>query len=125
MVLGLKKIETRSWMTSYRGPLLIHAAKRKPDYWPSTRVRRAFRNLGILYLAQLPLGSIIGKVELYDCRPTLAGGAAAGSPPAWAIDEIDLGDYSFGRYMWMTCGSEIFPIPIPCTGRQRIFDIEI
>lgn len=32
---GIKKIETRSWTTSYRGPLAIHAAKRKmtPDEW--------------------------------------------------------------------------------------------
>jgi hypothetical protein len=27
-----KKIETRSWPTSYRGPLAIHAAKTMPDY---------------------------------------------------------------------------------------------
>lgn len=26
---GAKQIETRSWSTSYRGPILIHAAKRK------------------------------------------------------------------------------------------------
>ena len=27
---GRKRIETRSWSTSYRGPLMIHAAKRPP-----------------------------------------------------------------------------------------------
>lgn len=27
-VIGQKKIETRSWSTKYRGPLLIHASKR-------------------------------------------------------------------------------------------------
>lgn len=26
---GAKQIETRSWATSYRGPIAIHAAKRK------------------------------------------------------------------------------------------------
>jgi hypothetical protein len=26
---GAKRIETRSWATSYRGPIAIHAAKRK------------------------------------------------------------------------------------------------
>lgn len=29
---GQKKIETRSWQTSYRGPLAIHAAKGFPGY---------------------------------------------------------------------------------------------
>ena len=31
IAIGAKKIETRSWATSYRGPLAIHAAVRKPD----------------------------------------------------------------------------------------------
>src|SRR5258708_5270609 len=31
IAVGAKTIETRSWSTSYRGPLAIHAAKRKPD----------------------------------------------------------------------------------------------
>src|SRR6202030_3531482 len=30
VALGAKRIETRSWRTSYRGPLAIHAAKRMP-----------------------------------------------------------------------------------------------
>lgn len=32
VALGVKTIETRSWSTSYRGPLAIHAAKRTPEY---------------------------------------------------------------------------------------------
>ncbi|MFV0399180.1 MAG: ASCH domain-containing protein [Oscillospiraceae bacterium] len=28
---GAKKYETRSWVTSYRGPIAIHAAARKCD----------------------------------------------------------------------------------------------
>ena len=31
IALGVKTIETRSWHTSYRGPLAIHAASRVPD----------------------------------------------------------------------------------------------
>lgn len=30
IALGIKRIETRSWSTNYRGPLAIHAAKRPP-----------------------------------------------------------------------------------------------
>ena len=35
IAIGAKTIETRSWATKYRGPVLIHAAKRKP--WVSDR----------------------------------------------------------------------------------------
>jgi hypothetical protein len=84
--LGAKKIETRSWSTKYRGPLLIHAAKRwtldqevllsvwnfqsalgplvgKPmdltaHSWPGVRKDN------------LPFGAIIGLVDLVDCVPT-------------------------------------------------------
>ena len=31
IAVGAKTIETRSWSTKYRGPLAIHAAKRRPD----------------------------------------------------------------------------------------------
>lgn len=31
VALGAKRIETRSWSTTYRGPLAIHAAARKPE----------------------------------------------------------------------------------------------
>lgn len=31
IALGVKTIETRSWSTSYRGPLAIHAAAKRPD----------------------------------------------------------------------------------------------
>jgi hypothetical protein len=33
IALGAKTIETRSWSTKYRGPLAIHAAKRRPATW--------------------------------------------------------------------------------------------
>ena len=33
VVIGAKRIETRSWHTSYVGPLLIHAAKAIPSSW--------------------------------------------------------------------------------------------
>jgi hypothetical protein len=43
IVSGEKTIETRTWQTKYRGPLLIHASK--------------------------PKGAIVGAAYLRDCRP--------------------------------------------------------
>ncbi len=67
--LGLKKIETRSWPTKYRGPLAIHAAQKKVFF---TDV--PFEIIAALYdtklhPADLPYGGIIATVTLIDCIP--------------------------------------------------------
>ena len=72
IVHGGKRIENRSWRTSYRGPILIHAAAALPmrecrealaaiaeiepalvDRWPG--------------IAEVERGGIIGRAELVDC----------------------------------------------------------
>jgi hypothetical protein len=61
IVLGKKRnndgilVENRTWQVSYRGELLIHSSQR-PD-------AKACERVG---LRNLPLGEIIGVVELYD-----------------------------------------------------------
>ena len=61
VVLGYKRIEIRPWPTSYRGLLLIHAA-RQPDPrsfpWPIPDAARPWSQLR---------GGIIGQVELVNC----------------------------------------------------------
>jgi activating signal cointegrator 1 len=51
---GGKTTEYRGWGTSYRGPLLIHAAKTTRDCEPEEK-------------KVLPFGAIICKVDLIDC----------------------------------------------------------
>lgn len=61
VVLGYKTIEVRTWATSYRGPLLIHAARQSDPRrlpWPIPDSARR--------LAELR-GGIVGIVELVDC----------------------------------------------------------
>lgn len=58
---GYKEYEFRSWKTNYRGELLIHAGK--------SIDKEAYKRLG-KYLTDMPLGKIIGKVELLDCIKT-------------------------------------------------------
>jgi hypothetical protein len=115
---GAKVIETRSWQTSYRGPLLIHAAKRFDAddmeemaecpvwigaLWPLrfgdhpglTDAERAV-SPARRARACLPLGSAVAVCELADCRP-------AGS---FRADELDRPRHrvAFGpdvdRYSW-------------------------
>lgn len=87
VALGVKSIETRSWSTSYRGPLAIHAAKREPDvdFWVGHGAGLAaveqFKNGRHLHLGDvgwttnwhpLPLGAVVATVKLVDVVPILA-----------------------------------------------------
>lgn len=68
IVEGYKDIENRDWYTTYRGQLLIHAAKtlRSADY--RFAVDYAYKRGVIVPPArELPLGGIVGAVTLIDC----------------------------------------------------------
>jgi hypothetical protein len=113
---GLKKNETRSWPTSHRGLLAIHAAK-KPfhgrDYKPDfvDRVRRD----GLLD-RKLAYGFVLCIVELADCvRTELVRDSLSET-------ELFYGDYSDKRFAWITQNRVSLPFPIPAVGRQGFFD---
>lgn len=114
MALGFKKNETRSWSTNYRGPLLIHAAK-KVVQWPNVYIQALFD--GIAFQPDdLPLGQVLCRVDLIDCKRILRH-----NRPSEGM-ERSLGDYTPGRYMWITDNLHIFP-SFPFRGRQGLFDI--
>lgn len=98
IALGVKTIETRSWSTSYRGPLAIHAAARKPTdvmvgEWESSDFGSAgweMRNpegRGV----DLPFGAIIATCELVDVVPMVAVGGH-GIPKSLIVSEVIEGD---------------------------------
>lgn len=119
MALGLKLCETRSWATTYRGLLAIHAGKRleKDD----ARI--------MLPGVPMPLGVVLGAVELVDCLMMTKG--------AWrssvllgagiAIDdqtqsERDWGDWKIGRFAWVTRPVVWFREPVAAVGHQGLWD---
>ncbi len=61
---GWKKIEWRSWSTTYRGPLYLHAARRNASTRDSL-VREFLEERG----AHLARGCIVGRCVLADCVP--------------------------------------------------------
>jgi hypothetical protein len=63
IVLGFKDVENRTWRTDYRGPLLIHASK-KADSATSADIARHY---GVMPPSILPLGGVIGIVDVVDC----------------------------------------------------------
>lgn len=69
-----KDIENRSWGTSYRGPMLIHAAKglTRPEYNDFVDTYRALiREMPHIpeppRFDELPRGGIVGRVRMIDC----------------------------------------------------------
>lgn len=120
MALGHKTVETRSWSTRYRGPLAIHAAATFPAYG------REFANNSIATVAlrqdgyvpgeiDLELGAILCVVSLDDVIPTQQVGARFVDP------ERVYGDYSYGRYAWVTSNPRRLDEPIGARGRQQLW----
>jgi len=114
IVSGAKAFETRSWTTTYRGPLLIHAAKGFPKdarYFAQTEPA-----LGQLP-GKLPLGAIIGKVTLKNIY------RAEEIAPTLTPLERYYGDYAWGRWAWELTDAVVFDDPIPYKGALGLFEV--
>lgn len=63
-----KDIENRTWGTSYRGPILIHAAKTMTGA-DQAAFEEVAHVAGVKFrpLQTLPLGCVIGQAEIVDC----------------------------------------------------------
>ena len=110
VAIGVKTIETRSWGTSYRGPLAIHASKRDLAYHEMI----LFQDLlaGVI----MPLGKIVATCELVDVQRI---------DHSWAhLSHLErrLGDFSIGRYAWFLGPVELVDPPVPARGSQGLWN---
>lgn len=115
VALGLKKYETRSWRTNYRGILYIHAAKTFPA--GARRFAEVEVALGRLP-SRIPFGAIIAVVKLVDIYPTQEI-----MQDISALERL-YGDYSWGRFAWRLAQVETIE-PIPYKGSRGLFDVEM
>ena len=90
---GEKPIENRTWPTSYRGALAIHAGK-----------SRAWMDDGdALTYPGMVFGAIIAFATLYDCvrvselPPSLASNEHANGPWCWLLKDIRRTDALYCR----------------------------
>jgi hypothetical protein len=100
IITGHKDVENRSWTTTYRGPLLIHAARRPDDVMTDIKNRYGVS----IDRTSLQFSGIIGRVELVD--------VVKRSNSKWF-----LGPFGF-----------VFRNPValpfaPIGGRQKLFDL--
>lgn len=108
-----KDIENRGRPTSYRGPLLIHAAKSRNSYDGFTP--RTWENeFGCVLPAwdDLAKGVIIGVVDLVGCfhfDPNV--------PNVYA-------KWSEGPYCWILSNPRPFVEVVPYRGQQNMFNVD-
>jgi hypothetical protein len=113
--------ETRHWPTRHKGPLLVHAAKRKLDDYDGDDLDLiCVRLFGPDYRATLPRGALLGIVHITACGPTRKDFADADR--AEHADDRACGDWSEGRFAWRRGSFRTFP-PIAFPGRQGIFEV--
>lgn len=99
---GHKPVENRTWSTSFRGPLLIHAGK-KIDNEGWLWVRENFPEIALP--ERFEVGGIVGRATLTDCVEEHA------SP------------WFFGPFGFVLHHAEPLPF-MPCRGRLGLFEVQ-
>ena len=103
-----KRVENRTWETSHRGSLLIHAGKSKEwlDTWDGP------------VPDEMPFGVILGVVDVVDCvRWSDVGGVTKQYP--WLKSD----QYATGPWCWILENPLRFPKPIPYGGLQGLWNV--
>ena len=114
---GIKKVETRSWKTKYRGELYIHASL--------SNVPKKYSEVEGLsdLIKDMPMhyGHIICKCELVDCIEMTEDyiESMKNKHPT----EYICGAYELGRYAWVLEHIEIIE-PIEAKGKLGIWNYE-
>lgn len=143
IAIGAKKIETRRWATTYRGPLLIHAAAGlgpvggKQGLYEITRdepFRSPILRAGYAGYINLPLGGIVAMCEIVDCLTTRhiknvkivrrVNSLSSDYEWLWTEQEKAFGDYTDGRYAWLLADVRPLPEPIPAKGALGLWTWE-
>lgn len=127
VAIGAKRIETRSWSTSYRGPIAIHASKSFPgDVQCLVRempYRKYLEQAGFGQPWQLPRGQVIATCRLVDVLPTCRGAEPC---PAWMpsqdSDEWRFGEYSDRRFGWILEDVKILAEPVAAKGSLGLWE---
>ena len=113
IALGLKKYETRSWATSYRGSLAIHTSVKRL----SPELKKLAKHYNI---TNLEYGKIIVICELQDCIEMTDELIKSISQT-----EKDFGVWTPGRYAWKLKVLKILQEPIPARGYQMLWNIDL
>lgn len=127
--IGAKKVETRSWRTSYRGPLAIHASKGFPKYAKDACHGEYFLKALLplqIFTDQLPRGAVLATCSLVDIIPTDI--IFTFSDLFQRYRDLDtpqeraFGNYSTGRYAWIMEDAKALTYPVPSKGALSLWN---
>lgn len=115
-----KRIENRTWRTSYRGALAIHAGKSMEWFrgsgWPMPSGRRIKED----DFPEMAFGAVVGTAFLVDCVEAArirAGDYDANFP--WYRNHAHME----GPWCWILNAVKRLDAPIPFVGKQGIYEI--
>lgn len=122
----VKRYETRSWKTSYRGMIAIHSSKGFPGwakdlclddpYFVEALTPHGIQTRRDL-AEKLPLGAIIAVATVVDIWRT------EDVRDRLSARERAFGDYSDHRFAWLFDNARWLPEPIPYRGALGLFDV--
>ncbi len=119
VVMGIKTIETRSWGTAWRGPILIHASQGKVG---SLFAAEPIFKKYIPDFKKLPFGAIIGRAKISDVIRMENMQFPDELINRLSMEERAFGDYSEGRFAWLLEEPVQFDKPIPARGTLSIWE---
>jgi hypothetical protein len=96
---GPKRIENRTWRTTHRGRLAIHAGKSQPH---EGDIRARLWDLGLIVPDPLPRQQILGTIDLID---VVAYGPEVAADP-----------FAEGPFCWILKEPQALSVPISCRG---------
>lgn len=116
---GIKTIETRSWKTTYRGKLYIHAS--------STKIPKEYKNnkelMPLVDLNNLNYGNIICSCDLVDCIEMTD--EFIENIKNNMKSEYITGIYAKGRYAWILKNIKVLDSPIKTKGHLGIWNLDL
>lgn len=127
--LGLKRHETRSWYTGYRGPLAIHAGKSLASLndlsgvlsrnASAQKIEAMLKPHGYSLLRpnEFPFGKILCVTTLVGCKKMTPSLIAAQSP-----QELAVGWWDVGRFALELNVTQVYDPPILASGAQGLWD---
>lgn len=128
IVRGLKKYETRSWKTNFRGEIVIVSAKTFPYELKELCLRPPFR--GVLppppgdpspedlqrwYDETYPTGCLMGTARLIECHPVAYLTEVSET-------EREFGNFGPNRYGWELRDPRSIPL-LPYRGALGVYDV--
>jgi hypothetical protein len=105
---GQKRVENRTWRTSYRGPILIHAGRGFDAHAPMLA--------GVSDLRANSSGAIIGVAELFA---VVSADEALDMLPQSSLQFVE------GEFCWLLRDVRPLKTPLPMNGRLGLWEYQI